>query len=94
MVSLIFLIHVQGQGQDTSRAQGDDSSDAAFETTRNLYTAIRNVAFPEHKLSDETGVENRFILLMPGKVLNYFDYFPGKDYTDFILVCYCAPSTL
>ena len=82
MVSLLVLC----RGKESSSRQATDAENKAFETTRNLYTAIRNIAFPEHELSDQTGVEDRFILLMPGKVLNYFDYYPGRDYTDFILV--------
>ena len=61
----------------------------ALETTSYLYDAIRRIAFPTSPKLDEdqTDVDNRFILMMPGKVLNYFDYYPGPEYTDFIQVC-------
>ncbi|KAL5492012.1 hypothetical protein EMCRGX_G017398 [Ephydatia muelleri] len=37
-----------------------------------LYTTIRNVALPQSDTNSQ-----RLVMLMPGKVLNYYDYFPG-----------------
>ena len=61
----------------------------AQETASYLYDAIRKVAFPQSPKLDEDqpNVDNRFILMMPGKVLNYFDYYPGQEYTELIQVC-------
>ena len=55
---------------------------------RSLYATIRGIAYPKSPELDEyaTNVDTRFILMMPGKVLNYFDYHPGPDYTNFIKV--------
>ncbi len=55
---------------------------------QNLYATIRAIAFPKSPQLDEyaTNVDTRFILMVPGKVLNYFDYHPGPDYTNFIQV--------
>ena len=73
---------------DTSEPE-KSPAERAQETTSYLYDAIRRMAFPSSPILDEDqkNVDNRFILMMPGKVLNYHDYFPGKEYTDFIQVC-------
>ena len=56
--------------------------------THNLYSTIRNVAFPSSPelVETESNIDSRFVLMMPGKVLNYFDYHPGEAYTAFIQV--------
>lgn len=53
-----------------------------------LYDTIRKIAFPTSPNLTEgaSGEDNRFILMMPGKVLNYQDYFPGEKYTKFVQV--------
>ena len=60
-------------------------SENAKEKIQGLYSTLRSVAFPQPKTG--TGIlESRFLLIMPGKVLNYFDYQPGSDYINFIQV--------
>ena len=56
--------------------------------TQTLYNSIRAVAFPSSPRfdPDETNQDARFVLMTPGKTLNYFDYYPGKEYTEFIQV--------
>ena len=44
-----------------------------------LYGVLRDVAIPGY---DASHVKQRFVLQMPGKVLSYRDYFPGKKYID------------
>lgn len=85
LLLLVFLAVAKSQ-TPTSKSQGKVGEDKAFEVTSGLYTTLRNVAFPNHKLTDDTPVESRFLMLMPGKVLNYFDYYPGSEYTNFIKV--------
>lgn len=69
-----------------------DQENAAIEhgrtTTAALYDLLRSIAFPESPALDvnQHNMDNRFLLLMPGKVLNYFDYYPGREYTKFIQV--------
>ena len=46
-----------------------------------LYQVLRNIAFPTSPYSFSDTTHNRFILVSPGKVLNYFDYYPGDLYT-------------
>ena len=41
-----------------------------------LYMTIRNIALPQ----SDTNTQQRLVMLLPGKVLNYYDYFPGKEY--------------
>lgn len=50
------------------------------DTLARLYATIRNVALP----SDPAVVENdpnshRLVMLLPGKILHYYDYFPGDE---------------
>ena len=80
MKVLIFFVCLLGLTKCQS------SSDVAFGTASGLYTTLRNVVFPKHELDSNKPIANRFLLLMPGKVLNYFDYFPGRDYVNFIQV--------
>ena len=56
---------------------------------QSLYNSIRAIAFPSSPQfdPDKTHQDTRFILMIPGKTLNYFDYYPGKEYTEFIQVC-------
>lgn len=84
--ALLILCILAVARSQTSDSQRQDGQDRASQITSGLYITLRNVAFPNHKLGDETAIESRFLMLMPGKVLNYFDYFPGKDYTNFIQV--------
>ena len=60
----------------------------AEQMAQNLYKTIRAIAFPisPELVESTTNVDTRFILMMPGKILNYFDYHPGPDYTKFVQV--------
>lgn len=49
-----------------------------------LYVSLRNIAFPGSPLASGTAY-NRFVLMSPGKVLNYWDYYPGPDYEKSLL---------
>ena len=78
----------------TSTQQREAALDSAKKTTAALYDLIRSIAFPESPtLDNQRDEDNRFILLMPGKVLNYFDYYPGREYTKFIQVCVLLYTT-
>ena len=62
----------------------DDRKAAAKRSAQifgDLYLTLRNIAFPKSPYSQSSTVHNRFILLLPGKVLNYDDYNPGELYT-------------
>ena len=86
-VLLPICLLALARGQVSSSADQEKSaSDKAFDMTQGLYITIRNIAFPEAKISDDKKVGSRFLLIMPGKVLNYGDYFPGKDYINFVNV--------
>ena len=49
-----------------------------------MYITLRNLVFPQSPITSSK-VFNRFVLMMPGKVLNYWDYYPGKDYEESLL---------
>lgn len=56
------------------------------QTLANLYTVIRDVAQPppsEDATGDEA-TEQRLLMLIPGKVPNYYDYFPGDAYEAYL----------
>ena len=53
--------------------------------TADLYLTLRSIAFPDYKLTDNT-LDGRFIMLTPGKILNFLDYYPGPEYTQFVNV--------
>ena len=66
----------------TAAVHGNAALNAAEEhskeTLAQLYTVIHNVALPS--ISDEAAVSKRLVMLLPGKVLNYYDYYPGAAY--------------
>ena len=75
---------VQKQASDPYVLQRTSSEDAAQKaiddatvTLSLLYATIRSVALPQ---SDTNTYTQRLVMLMPGKVLNYYDYYPGKSY--------------
>ena len=45
-----------------------------------LYQILRNIAFPKSPYSTSGTTHNRFVFMSPGKVLNYYDYYPGDEY--------------
>ena len=49
--------------------------DSAAKKMSQLYTTIRNVALPQSDSNSQ-----RLVMLTPGKVLNYYDYYPGPEY--------------
>ena len=63
---------------DTDRQKGVKQSQRILS---DLYQVLRNIAFPTSPYSFSDTTHNRFILMSPGKVLNYFDYYPGDQYT-------------
>lgn len=92
MSLLVLACLANCRSQPRSIPSTGDQENAAIEqgrtTTSALYDLIRSIAFPESPTLDvnQHNLDNRFILLMPGKVLNYFDYYPGREYTKFIQV--------
>ena len=65
--------------------QQESSSDIEYSTNTlaRLYATIRNVALPpdtssEAVIGDEP-ISRRLVMLLPGKVLSYYDYFPGDE---------------
>ena len=82
LVALLLLFYSPGDTQQQSPAKQAERSVSA------LYDTIRRIAFPASPdlQKDKTKADGRFILMMPGKVLNYQDYHPGPEYTEFIQV--------
>ena len=63
-----------------------DSTSKSTNTLANLYTVLRDVALPPTS-ADATGEEptdQRLVMLIPGKVPSYYDYFPGDAYEAYL----------
>ena len=87
MLAVLFVRCRVGAQGDNTEEQKNNAVRQGQQNTAALYNLIRSIAFPESPtLDDSPNLESRFILLMPGKVLNYFDYYPGREYTKFIQV--------
>lgn len=74
IVGLFFLLGIllrQGSAQD-------DSPTRAQKIQATLYTLLHNMALPN--LNESTNQAQRFVLQIPGKVLYYYDYYPGSKY--------------
>ena len=82
LLSLSLLSCVIAQQSDQDRQKAIEKS---RKITAGLYTTLRNIAFPESPLTSSTPVANRFVLMSPGKVLNYWDYYPGQAYEQSLL---------
>jgi len=66
--------HVESSGE---QAKGADQKANAI--MRDLYLTLRSIALPNSPNSNKR-VTQRFVLMSPGKVLNFFDYYPGEQY--------------
>ena len=88
LVTLVYVFGATVSGDVTSSQLAQEANTKANDIANQLYGTLKNIAFPTGNAVSSGIIENRFLLLMPGKVLNYFDYFPGKEYTKFILVSY------
>ena len=65
-------------------AQSDSPAAKAGRSVSGLYETIRRIAFPSSPelRAGSTKADGRFILLMPGKILNFNDYHPGLKYLE------------
>ena len=82
IVVYIMVLHiVQGEDKPSSDNGRKISAQKPNDILSDLYKVIRNIAFPNSPYSDTETAHNRFILMSPGKVLNYDDYYPGDEYT-------------
>ena len=83
VVVCVFALHIAQASDD--KPSSDEHRKKAVEKSNailtDLYHVLRNIAFPKSPYSNSATVHNRFILMSPGKVLNYDDYYPGDEYT-------------
>lgn len=84
VVSLLLLLHRESRMVEANSAVDDTTAALANakDNLAKLYSVIRDVALPpanETATGDEP-VNQRLVLLLPGKVLSYNDYFPGDEY--------------
>ena len=64
------VVRVASAGEDAQKGLDD-----AAKKLSQLYSTIHSVAMPQSSTSAQ-----RLVMLIPGKVLNYYDYYPGKAY--------------
>ena len=79
--SVLILVCVNAESSDDQRKNAVENSGKIL---GDLYITLRNLVFPKDPLSSGP-TQNRFVLMSPGKVLNYWDYYPGKDYEESLL---------
>ncbi len=82
MVAALLCTQLEAQGNEAADPAIAAAEKHSTDTLARLYTVIRNVALPPTS-AEETGdekVTTRLLMLLPGKVLNYYDYFPGNTY--------------
>lgn len=78
---ILCSVHVSCKDADQQR---QDAREKSGKILTDLYITLRNILSPQSPLA--SGVcKNRFVLMSPGKVLNYWDYYPGKDYEESLL---------
>ena len=82
------LVTGQGTAALASQEETQQLVENVEKMTQTLYSTIRAVAYPDSPQleEDKANVDTRFILLSPGKTLNYLDYYPGQEYTQFLQV--------
>ena len=96
-VNLLLIVVVTTFGT-TIAANSEEMRKAAVDNSakilKDLYITLRNILSPKSPLSNGK-VSNRFVLMSPGKVLSYLDYFPGLEYEESLLrKNNSAPETL
>lgn len=69
----------QNPGVDDSQTQAKASEKQVSDIMQGLYFTLRSIALPNSPNSNKK-VTQRFVLMSPGKVLNFFDYYPGEQY--------------
>ena len=69
-----------GKGQPSVKEDG--GTDKMKANLVGLYDAVHAFALPETDPSE--AVSQRFVMQIPGKVLNPKDYYPGKEYEDYL----------
>ena len=86
VVVLISVVFRPTSGAGATDHAIDAAAKNSKETLARLYETIRSVALPPPS-ADATGnepTEQRLVMLMPGKVLSYYDYFPGDSYEAYL----------
>ena len=72
-LSFVFSVH-QMMGFKGGQVNAQTTTDRTKQIQATMYKIIHDLALPRF---DESGdITDRFILLMPGEVLNYYDYCP------------------
>ena len=76
------LLNVAKAAKGQPSVKEDGGTDKMKANLVGLYDALHAFALPETDPSE--AVSQRFVMQMPGKVLNPKDYYPGKEYEDYL----------
>ena len=81
LLGLVFITVVTLSCASDSQDDGREAAQKSSYILANLYSTLRNIAFPKSPYSAGDATHNRFVFMSPGTVLNYYDYYPGDEYT-------------
>ena len=70
-------------GDSTASKSAPDARDIFKENQIKLYDELRQFSLPDLDY-DSNNLQHRFILQVPGKVLNPTDFYPGQAYIDYL----------
>ena len=87
VIVIIFLALLSlSNANPNEQSEIEKADKKSRDTLAGLYTVIRNVALPptSNKANGNEPLEQRLLLLIPGKVLSYNDYFPGNEYETYL----------
>ena len=82
--ALVTALLLAASRADSSEEQRKKAAENSAKILTDLYVTLRNIVFPKSPLTSDV-TYNRFVLLSPGKILNYWDYYPGPDYEEGLL---------
>lgn len=69
-----------GLNPSTEPSSNSDNVAYSTDTLARLYATIRNVALaPDSAIVGNDPISHRLVMLLPGKILHYYDYFPGDE---------------
>ena len=81
-VATLYLVNLT-LGDGTASKSTPDVRDIFKENQIKLYDMLRQFALPDLDY-DSNDLKHRFILQVPGKVLNPTDFYPGQAYIDYL----------
>lgn len=78
----VLILHEFGFVEANAQQDVTNAADKAGRNLAKLYAVIRDIALPpvNDSATGDEPISQRLVMLLPGKVLSYYDYFPGDEY--------------